>query len=195
MKVSALLPSSIRPAARRARRRERATVRSGERRVRFGSIPPSLSSSSVPSTATRSPGHHPMVAARALGHLAAVARHDGYRSQVPEVPAEGRVVGPDFRLGHLHLHYREVHAGQLNAVRRRGAGRPRQRRAGQGGDIEHAPLARDTLEGAADGRVGHLGHDPHVGPDLPDPQCGLERVDLLHLGVDHRHGMLPGPHR
>ncbi len=55
-KVSPLLPSSITPAACRAMRREMETVRSGDRRVRLGSMPPSLSSSSVPSTATRSPG-------------------------------------------------------------------------------------------------------------------------------------------
>ncbi len=132
---------------------------------------------------------HLMVPARALRHFGAVGRHDGHRSQVPEMAPESRV-GGHLVLAHLHLDHCEVHAGELYAVFGAAQACLDEGRAGQGGDIEHAPLARDALEGTADGRVRHLGDDPHVGPDLPDAQCGLERVYLLHLGVDHRHGML-----
>ena len=93
-------------------------------------------------------------------------------------------------LAHLHLDHREVHAGELYAVLGAAQACFDEGRAGQGGDIEHAPLARDALEGTADGRIRHLGDDPHVGPDLPDAQRGFEGVYLLHLGVDHRRGML-----
>ena len=130
-----------------------------------------------------------MVPARALGHFGAVAGHDGDGGQVAEMPPEGRV-GVGLVLTHLHLHHGEVHAGELNVVRGASEACLHERGAGQRGDVEHAPLARDALEGMPDRGVRHLGDDPHVGPDLPDAQRGLEGVNLLHLGADHRRGIL-----
>ena len=54
-KVSALLSASMMTAAWRAMRVVMLTRRCGARWVRLGSMPPKRSSSSVPSTATRSP--------------------------------------------------------------------------------------------------------------------------------------------
>ena len=144
-KVRALLSASMTTAACRAMRVVRLTLRWGIRWVRLGSMPPRRSSSSVPSTATRSPGHHLVVPAGALGHFAAVPGHDGYRGQVAEVAAEGRMRG--FRLDHVDLDHRELHPAQLDVVCVATQAGLHERRAGQGGHVQHAaPLPTPAPE-------------------------------------------------
>ena len=63
-------------------------------------------------------------------------------------------------------------------------------RAGEGGHIEHAAASRDPLQGPGNRGVGQLGHNPDVWTNLPDPQRGLQRVNLFDLGADHGQGVL-----
>ena len=180
----ALFPSSSAAEARRLSRLVDAIVRSGDRRFGFASMPASCSSSSLPSTATRSPGSTGWSRPGTLGHLGPVSRHDRHRGQVAEMSPEGRVVGA-LGLLHVQLDHGEMHAPQLDAV----VGLRRRHISTKEGPASAAtsrtlPLPRDPLEGSGDGGVRQLGHDADVGAELADAQGGLQGVNLLRLGAD-----------
>ena len=129
------------------------------------------------------PGVERVVAARAHLHRLVARGHDRHGGQVPEVGAEG-VVHVLSRIDG-ELHHREVDPGQLNGV-----GRPEQAglhegRRGQRRHVQHAAGARDPLQRMGHRRVGQLDHEGEVRADLLDPQCRLERVDLVDLHADH----------
>jgi hypothetical protein len=124
-----------------------------------------------------------VIAAGAHLHGFAARRHDRHGGQVPEVGAEG-VVHVLSRV-HGEPHHGEVDPRQLNAVRRAEQAGLDEGRRGQRRHVEHAAGARDPFQRARHRRVGQLDHQGQIRADLPDPQCRLERVDLVDLHADH----------
>ena len=159
--------------SRRARPSE-----AGNRRFGFASIPARCSSSSLPSTATRSPGS---TGWSRPGHWAISPpspRHDRHRGQVAEMPPKGRVVGAlglaprptgPPRSAHLPARCRVSCGPSISRRRRVRRGRPHRGRC----------PSPTPSRGLGHGGIGQLGDYADVGAKLADSQGGLQGMDLL----------------
>ena len=152
------------------------------------SIPASCSSSSVPSTATRSPGTtrwsrpgHWAISPPSPGMIATGAR-------LPKCPRNVGLWAPsDSPTSNWTTANCTPPSSMLCELRRRHAST--KDGSGERGDIEDAALPRHPLEGSGDGGVRQLGHDADVGAELADAQGGLQGMNLLDPGADHGHGV------